>query len=271
MTTPRVIATDLDGTFLNDAGRYDQHRFDRILAEMRRRGMRFVVATGDPLDHVIELFSGLANASDLTYVVEDGALIALANGTILTAHPMPMPDWRAAVRWLQTAPIMADNFLIACGAATAYTELASDSSRFQASRAFYPSLTSVADLSAVQDEILKLDVTWLRDDVAQQEAAFNREFAGKITATSSGLGGLNVSLPTVSKAAALSQLGSLWQIDPREMAAFGDSGNDLAMLQLVGQGLAVANAAPELLANVAVLPLTNDQGVVMEQIETWLV
>lgn len=271
MPTPWVIATDLDGTFLNDAGHYDQHRFDRILAAMKRRGMRFVIATGDPLDHAVELFSGLANATDLTYAVEDGALIVLGDGTILTAHPMPMADWQAAVQWLQTAPVMADNFLIACGTAVAYTELASNSSRFQASQAFYPSLTGVADLSAVQDEILKLDVTWLRDDVAQQEAAFNREFSGRLTATSSGLGGLNVSLPSVSKAAALSQLGDLWQIDPSEMAAFGDSGNDLAMLRLVGQGLAVANAAPDLLAGVVALPLTNDQGAVMEQIEAWLV
>ncbi|MFC6260194.1 HAD-IIB family hydrolase [Levilactobacillus fujinensis] len=272
MTIPRVIATDLDGTFLNDRGRYDHRRFERLLVEMKQRGIRFVIATGDPLDHARSLFSGLANATELTYIVEDGALLALSDGTILTSYPMPTATWRAAVRWIQTAPVMADNFLIACGAATAYTELPSDSSRFQASRTFYPSLTSVARLSAVQDEILKLDVTWLRDDVAQQEADFNRVFTGELRATSSGLGGLNVSLPTVSKAAALSQLGSLWQIDPLEMAAFGDSGNDLALLQLVGQGLAVANAAPELLASSnSVSLLTNDQGAVMDQIESWLV
>ncbi|WP_143461564.1 HAD-IIB family hydrolase [Levilactobacillus enshiensis] len=271
MTTPRVIATDLDGTFLNDAGGYDHRRFDQLLGKMRQRGIRFVVATGDPLDHALSLFTGLTNTAELTYVVEDGALIALADGTILASRPMAMVDWRAAVRWIQTAPIMADNFLIACGVTAAYTELASDSQRFQASRAFYPSLTSVSNLSTVQDDILKLDVTWLRDDVSAQEVAFNQKFAGKLKATSSGVGGFDVSLPTVSKAAALSQLGDLWQIEPHKMAAFGDSGNDLAMLQLVGQGLAVANAAPELLANGAALSLTNDQGAVMAQIETWLV
>ena len=56
-----------------------------------------------------------------------------------------------------------------------------------------------------------------------------------------------MTLPLVSKAAALLALGQIWGVLPEQMAAFGDSGNDHAMLEMVGQGFAVANADPAIL------------------------
>lgn len=267
---PRLIATDLDGTFLDANGAYDCQQFDAILGEMTARGSRFVVTTGDPLDHVQELFAPLRNRAQLTYVVEDGALITTAKGNQLQMATLPQLHWQTAVSWLETAPIMAGCFIIACGAEQAYTTLPADSQRFAESREFYPSLTSVADFTMVTAAILKLDITWLKTDVVAQVTAFNARFAGELVGVSSGLGGMNVARPNVSKAAGLDFLGRRWGITPAEMAAFGDSGNDLTMLQLVGQGLAVANAAPEL-ATQPHLKGTNEQGAVMAQIAEWLV
>lgn len=269
---PRLIATDLDGTFLDSTGRYDALKFDQQLAAMKARDIRFVVTTGDPLDHAQSLFCPLKQRHEITYVVEDGALITSANGQVLKTAAIAPSLWLAAVTWLKREPIMADCFILACGWKRSYTQLAADSQRFRDSQEFYPSLTHVDQLATVGDAILKLDLTWLKSDITAQVAAFNRHFAGSLVATSSGLGGMNVTLPGVNKAAALDFLGDRWQIGSAQMAAFGDSGNDLAMLQQVGQGFAVANAAPEVLAGAPQrLQHTNDQGAVCEQIDQWLV
>lgn len=269
---PRVIATDLDGTFLDPQGAYDRERFDRLLGELAQRESRFVIATGDPLDHAHALFADLDHAALLTYIVEDGALIVSGTGTVLQMSEIPAPLYRLAITWLQAAPEMADHYLIACGPQRAYTELAVDSDRFAASQVFYPSLTSVPDLTAVTAPILKLDVTWLHADVAPQVAAFNRQFAGQLMGTSSGLGGLNVTLPTVSKGRALQLLQQQWGVTPEQLAAFGDSGNDLAMLQLAGQGIAMANADPAILAAIPThTATTNADPAVLDQVAAWLV
>ena len=43
--TIKVIATDMDGTFLDDKGSYDKERFSQILDAMAARDMHFVVAS----------------------------------------------------------------------------------------------------------------------------------------------------------------------------------------------------------------------------------
>ncbi|KRN03406.1 HAD superfamily hydrolase [Levilactobacillus senmaizukei DSM 21775 = NBRC 103853] len=267
---PQLIATDLDGTFLDGQGQYPVAAFDRLLERCRELNIRMVIATGDPYDHVLDLFGGLTNRRQLTFVVEDGALIVAGTGEILSMSPLPQLAWRAAVAWLQTSSLMGNNYLIACARDRAYTELAVASERFRASQAFYPKLTSVSELAAVTDDILKLDVTWKRSDIQAQVKAFNRQFVGDLWATSSGLGGMNVSLPGVSKASALTSLGREWGISTAKMAAFGDSGNDQAMLQFVGQGFVVENGDPDLLARIPHHLGRHDDGVVLKQMQRWI-
>lgn len=267
---PRMIATDLDGTFLDPEGKYDHERFDQLLVKLAQRGSRLVIATGDPLDHVLDLFSSLPHANLLTYVVENGGVIADGSGRLIETTLMPHDLAYSAMEWLKTEPLMADNHLIACGVTRAYTEMAPDSERFKASQVYYPSLTTVEDVTAIPRQFVQLDVTWEVADAQDKVDAFNRKFE-KLQATNCGMGGMSVALPSMSKAAALASLSRAWQIPADQMAAFGDSGNDVIMLKLVGQGLAVANAAPDVLAFINRHTAgTNADGAVMQQIEDWL-
>jgi len=68
------------------------------------------------------------------------------------------------------------------------------------------------------------------------------------TITSSFPHNLEIGGATTSKAAALLQLESLLGVSPSEMMAIGDSPNDIAMMQLAGTPVAVANAGEEVKA-----------------------
>ena len=120
---PRLIATDLDGTLLDDAGKYDEQRFDQQLAALWERQIRVVIATGDPLDYVQHLFSPLKQRQRLTYIVEDGALICTASGHVLQSSAIPVMLWQAAIQWIQRTPQLRNGFIIACGRQRAYTTL----------------------------------------------------------------------------------------------------------------------------------------------------
>ena len=45
--TIKVIVTDMDGTFLDDAKQYDRARFMAQYQELKKRDIEFVVASGN--------------------------------------------------------------------------------------------------------------------------------------------------------------------------------------------------------------------------------
>ena len=55
--TIKVIATDMDGTFLDDKGSYDKERFSQILDAMAARDMHFVVASGNSMSRLKPMFA----------------------------------------------------------------------------------------------------------------------------------------------------------------------------------------------------------------------
>lgn len=80
-------------------------------------------------------------------------------------------------------------------------------------------------------------------------------------------GDIDILVPDITKASALAALGNLWNIQPEEMAAFGDGGNDLEMLQFVGHGYAMSNAIPSIKAIADQVIDSNEQESVLTQIE----
>ncbi len=52
----KVIVTDMDGTFLNDAKTYNQPRFMAQYQELKKRGIEFVVASGNQYYQLISFF-----------------------------------------------------------------------------------------------------------------------------------------------------------------------------------------------------------------------
>ena len=62
---------------------------------------------------------------------------------------------------------------------------------------------------------------------------------------SGGMGNVEVTARSASKGDGIVKLGEKLGIVPEEILAFGDSGNDVAMLQAAGTGVAMENAEPE--------------------------
>ena len=52
----KLIATDMDGTWLNDAKDYDREIFKREFEEMRKQDIKFVVASGNQYANLMTRF-----------------------------------------------------------------------------------------------------------------------------------------------------------------------------------------------------------------------
>ena len=71
--TVKVIVTDMDGTFLNDAKTYDRARFLAQFAQLQQRGIEFVVASGNQYYQLISFFPEIRE--QISFVAENGALV----------------------------------------------------------------------------------------------------------------------------------------------------------------------------------------------------
>ena len=75
--------------------------------------------------------------------------------------------------------------------------------------------------------------------------AFNDRYAGRLNILISNPEYLEIMAHGVSKASGLEAIGRRHGIPAEEMIAFGDSGNDIAMLRYAGYAVAMGNAKPE--------------------------
>ena len=69
----KLIAVDMDGTFLSDQKTYNRERFMAQYRQMKEQGIRFVVASGNQYYQLISFFPELAN--EISFVAENGGRI----------------------------------------------------------------------------------------------------------------------------------------------------------------------------------------------------
>ena len=92
-----------------------------------------------------------------------------------------------------------------------------------------------------------------------------------VTPTSSFLFNVELGGATTSKAHALQALLDEWQMTSQQVMAFGDSENDLGMIQMAGIGVAMANGMEEVKQAADLLAESNEEDGVAKIIEQLIV
>lgn len=96
---------------------------------------------------------------------------------------------------------------------------------------------------------------------------FHQRFGDSLQCQNSDPSYVEIMAPGVSKANAVLKLAEMYNIKPEEIAAIGDSGNDVPMLKLVGTGIVVANANAVARAAAKYQVAANDENGVAEAID----
>lgn len=80
----KLVAVDIDGTFMRSDYTYDVPRFKQVLARMREAGCGFVVASGNQYYQLRSHFPDYYN--ELSFVAENGALVKDKEETVFSAN-----------------------------------------------------------------------------------------------------------------------------------------------------------------------------------------
>lgn len=260
----RLVAVDMDGTFVRSDYTYDVERFERIRRRMKAAGCRFVVASGNQYYQLRDQFPQCQE--ELAFVAENGAYILDGREVVYTAS-MPREHVEYIIDVCREYPDVKN---VLCGVKSAYCQRGTvDQDFFDLTRIYYHRLEWVNDFKKVEDQIFKFAPTVPDEKTEYYCDVFRERLAGKAEPASSGRGSVDLIVPGCHKAAGLKRLVQRWGITQEQCVAFGDGGNDTEMLQYCGHSYAMANA-PEAVkrAAKAVCPSNEEDGVltVLEQL-----
>lgn len=242
VTSPRLIATDLDGTLLRN-DRSVSPRTIAALAAAEAAGIEVFFVTGRPARWMGVVAEHLAGHG-MAIVANGAAVYDLRAHRLIEAFPLPEDDALAVAHALR-AELPGTSFAV---------ERAGSFRREPAYGAIEPDLGPPAAVDVLLAEDRALPVLKL---LAKHPSMDPDDFLAAALAVAGGHGEITRSSETallevsgkgVSKATTLARCCAERGVTAAEVVAFGDMPNDLAMLGWAGTSYAVANAHPDVLA-----------------------
>ncbi|MGT2911944.1 HAD-IIB family hydrolase [Streptococcus cameli] len=158
----KLIATDMDGTFLDKSGRYDKKRLKTLLEQCKEKGIYFVVASGRCLLSIKELFAEFQE--EIIFLAENGGVVEY-RGEILYEETMPRETYLRIVGAIQASQFQNTNTVHLSGkkASYVYTDIGE---AYQAFLEHYsPKLVKLDDFSRVADQVYKVGASFSYDEL----------------------------------------------------------------------------------------------------------
>ena len=257
---PKLIVSDLDGTFLSPDGTVSPTNSAAVRAA-EAAGVPVVFATGRPI-RWLDVIRGLPGAHPTVIASNGAVLYDLGEAEVLDRICIePAVALRAvsAVRRAAPGATFAFESGVRFGYEATYRLAVSDDGH-------NPALVrGPAENLARPGDAVKMLVQHLQMSSDELLERVREAVAETLTVTHSATtahGLVEVSAPGVSKASMLQRICAGLRLEAADVAAFGDMPNDLEMLNWVGLPHVVANAHPQLLGlGFTVVPGNGESGV----------
>ena len=268
----RVIATDMDGTLLDPKGQLDLPRLEKILDKLDQRGIRFVIATGNEIHRMRQLLGHIAER--VVLVVANGARI-FENNELIQAQTWDDAMVDKALGHFKGRECQ-DQFVVTAmnggfvKKGTVFTEL----DKFMTPEMIeklYQRMNFVDEFdSSLFGGVLKMSMVVGEERLDSVLQEINDLFDGHVRAVSSGYGCIDILQDGIHKAWGLVELLKRWNLKPEQIMAFGDSENDIEMLELAGISYAMENAEEAVKRVATKVAPANSQAGVYKVLENWL-
>ena len=239
----KLIATDMDGTFLNRQHAYDGRRLQKLLDSCEEKGVLFAAASGRGILSLEKLFAPVKDR--IIFIAENGSLVTYQGETLYEAQ-MSRECYLGVFDQLKSCPLVDTGKLLLTGKKACYVLDSVDPEYLRVSANFNENIQKVTRLEDIEDDLFKFTLNFDQDQVLEGEAWINEHIAG-VKAMTTGFESIDVVLDHVDKGVAITALADKMGWTRDQLLAFGDNLNDFHMMQVVGQAVAPENARPEIL------------------------
>lgn len=241
----KIIATDMDGTFLRNDHGFDASRFRNLLTQFKEKGYLFVAASGRSLPSLKQLFEKFLD--DIALVAENGAVVVYRNQTIYLDDPIQPSTYLALVDELVKSGFVQPQHVTLSGLKASYMLDKVEEGLYRELSGYYHDIVLVPSFEDISEEIIKLNL--YIDEAIRVEAQdwINHHFK-QLTAVTTGFTSIDIILSGVHKGIGLFHLCQHLGLTGKELIAFGDNQNDLEMLKQAAVSISTANAIDEVKA-----------------------
>ena len=234
----KLVATDMDGTFLTSKGYFDSGRLHNVLEKFKENNMLFVAASGRSM-LALKMFQH--HADKMAFIAEMEH--SLKSEISCLESGLSKPQFLEITDTLIESPYMHGyDFLYQVKMVLTCTRKPHEYLEFISH--YYENVQRVDNLKRY-DNILKVTANFSEDTVRKGEAWFN-ERINYVKAVTTGFKSIDIILSDVNKRTGLEALCDSYGLSASEVVAFGDNLNDYEMLEFAGTAVATENAREEI-------------------------
>jgi Cof subfamily protein (haloacid dehalogenase superfamily) len=250
----KLIATDLDGTLLDDAGMIPPRNKD-ALTEAIDRGVAVTLSTGRMFSSAMRFAAQIGVT--IPMICYNGAMLRRPDGEILLHQPLDMDVARRLLATFRERNMYVQSYVDD----VLYVRSAQSSEYEKYVRYFGVTGRPIGEeLYDPRTAPTKLLAMTSGAQESRQLMAYIREtFGTNIYVTSSNVDMVEMMNPDVNKANSLRTLADSLGINMEQVMALGDGENDVDMIRAAGVGIAMGNGRESAKAAATEVAPTNDE------------
>lgn len=236
----KLIASDLDGTLLQNNSQSISKRMLEIIKQLHERDILFVAASGRQYPNLYRLFEPVSK--HMAFICENGGLVKYQDKVVSKISM----ERELGIKLIEDIWNADGCEVLLSGENTSYLKPKTESYLHRMKDIVKNNVTVVDDLYQVKEDFIKISVYEESGIVSGHGSYFTNKWQNELKCTISGHGWLDFTAPTVNKGTAISTLMDKLSIHASETMAFGDNYNDLEMLSFVEHGYVMENAVEDI-------------------------
>lgn len=260
MTDIKLIASDMDNTLLTTKGQLPPD-IKPIISDLAALNIEFTIASGRSLYTLADIFPDRRN--QMILVADNGAAISY-HGEVIFKSLLETATYQELIRFIIEET---DGVPILCDLEAAIIE-EKDAEHLDFLRTFYSRIKTVEKLDMVVTDANKLTVYFPhKDSKIFYEEIFKPRYDADLSVTVGDTMWIDIMNKGIDKGTALAFIGQYLNISTEQMMAFGDTYNDVEMLQAVKYSYVVDNASDDMKQYAKFIAKSNDEHGVTEVIQ----
>ena len=234
----KLIASDIDGTLVEDGGHELNPEFFDVILKLREKGIQFAAASGRQWASIEAIFEPIKEK--VFYLSDNGAYVG-CYGRNLFLNPIDRATALELIREIRKVPALE---VMAGGPDVVYVDTKDEAFVDWIENGYKFQVRRVEDVTEITDAIIKVSA-YKPHGIQKATEGLIAQFGGRLKMTISGDMWMDAMAPGVCKGQAIRTLQENLDIKPEETMAFGDQLNDIEMLESAYYSFAVANAREE--------------------------
>ena len=260
----KLIATDMDGTLLDDEKRLPPD-FSEVMDRLKRHDIRFTIASGRSYSALTPIFEPYSEK--MSFICDNGAFI-VQNGKEEFISSIASETVSRIVRICRDK--IPEAYPVLCGRRGIYAAGGFSLHSEKELGFYYNSRQICDDLANTGDDIFKIAIYDENDPKTCSYPVLDKIFGKELTLVVSGHLWMDIMNPGINKGAALNTIQKSLGISKKETMAFGDFYNDIDLLAQAEYSYVMDNANDDMKLHGKYIAGSNNSGGVTRAIKQYL-